>query len=269
MLSQKKVIEEKDWDILIILDACRFDYFAFSYWKYLRGKLEKVKSEGSITPEWLKNTFHNQYMEDVVYVSANPYVNSTDVQSIEGFDSREHFGKIVDVWDYGWDEEERTVLPSTVNQNAEKENGKMIVHYMQPHPPYCNLPFEGFEGQRGLHKKESPLKKIPAKLRQAINKILGRRLVQNLTRWSGLRPEGITESVAEKYDNNTLRLAYLANLKRVLSRLPNLLSQREDDNIVITSDHGQLLGEGGLYGHFHRSTHHILREVPWLEVLSE
>ena len=64
-----------DWDVLIILDACRHDYFAEAYGDFFRGKLEQRISLGSSTPEWRIKTFKKTY-NDIVYISANPYINS-------------------------------------------------------------------------------------------------------------------------------------------------------------------------------------------------
>ena len=44
---------EEDWDFLIVLDACRFDYFSEFYGDFFDGKLEKKISAGCSTVEWL------------------------------------------------------------------------------------------------------------------------------------------------------------------------------------------------------------------------
>jgi len=56
-----KVMEE-DWDYLIILDACRYDFFSWMYSKYFEGKLIKAKSVGSCTVEWLIKSFRGNIM---------------------------------------------------------------------------------------------------------------------------------------------------------------------------------------------------------------
>ena len=68
-------IMDEDWDVIIILDACRYDYFKKTYPKFLKGKLKKVQSIASNTPGWLKKTFKDIY-KNIVYVSANPHINS-------------------------------------------------------------------------------------------------------------------------------------------------------------------------------------------------
>ena len=47
-------VVEEDWDFLIVLDACRFDYFLEVYKDFFDGKLEKIISASFSTVEWLK-----------------------------------------------------------------------------------------------------------------------------------------------------------------------------------------------------------------------
>ncbi len=77
-------VTEEDWDHLIVLDGCRYDYFLKVYTSFLEGKLEKVVSVGSNTVEWRDNSFPGNY-DDVVYVSANPHINSVvEVGGVQG-----------------------------------------------------------------------------------------------------------------------------------------------------------------------------------------
>lgn len=108
MIKQADLINSSDWNCLIILDACRYDYFERVYEKYIDGQLKKVYSEGICTRDWLQKTFENKYFVDTVYVSANPYVNSKGVDIIR-FDGSKHFEKIIDVWESGWDDDLKTV----------------------------------------------------------------------------------------------------------------------------------------------------------------
>jgi hypothetical protein len=55
--SQIKFIRFSEWDILIILDACRYDYFERTVYKYLKGHLRKVIGPDSHTLPWAKKTF--------------------------------------------------------------------------------------------------------------------------------------------------------------------------------------------------------------------
>jgi hypothetical protein len=58
---------------------------------------------------------------------------------------------------------------------------------------------------------------------------------------------------------------YAENLNCVLTHIVDLIHHLKG-KVVITSDHGELLGEYGVYGHTPNSNLKILRQVPWLEV---
>ncbi len=48
--------------------------------------------------------------------------------------------------------------------------------------------------------------------------------------------------------------------------MKNLLNFTEERKVIITADHGELLGEDGLYFHPPFSEHRIIREVPYYEI---
>ena len=50
-------VMEEEWDYLLVLDACRYDYFAEEYPKFLHGELQKKRSRGSSTSDWLLKNF--------------------------------------------------------------------------------------------------------------------------------------------------------------------------------------------------------------------
>ncbi|KXB07802.1 hypothetical protein AKJ55_01930 [candidate division MSBL1 archaeon SCGC-AAA382M17] len=53
MKDQKDLIEKRDWDCLILLDACRYDYFEDIHDNYFEGQLQKADSGASATGTWL------------------------------------------------------------------------------------------------------------------------------------------------------------------------------------------------------------------------
>ncbi|KXA92773.1 hypothetical protein AKJ65_07070 [candidate division MSBL1 archaeon SCGC-AAA259E19] len=272
MESQKKLIHGTNWDTLIILDACRYDYFGEIYRNYLKGDLKKVESPGTKTLFWLDSVFP-AYLKDVVYISANPYVNSKT--KVEGFYGSEHFEKIVDVWDAGFSRELNTVPPKEAGKaarNARMHNpGKrMIVHFMQPHDPYIALDYSsrGFNSVMelvggGVDTERTFKNKFFDSIGSFGSKILGGKLIHKIGRFLGLNTPTRLEKIAEEFGEEVLRDAYRKNLEIVLEEVKTL-AERLPGSIIVTADHGELLGENGLYGHlFH---HHLLKEVPWLEV---
>ena len=134
----------EDWNTLIILDACRYDFFEKVYRDYIDGKIEKRISPASHTVEWLAKSFPHKY--DVTYISANPFINSYNIplkklsRTKTSWKATDHFLKVIDVWQFGWDESLDTVQPKTVNAAyfENRNNAKTIVHYAQPHMPYLS-----------------------------------------------------------------------------------------------------------------------------------
>jgi len=121
MFSLEKLMD-LDWDTLIILDACRFDYFAKVYREFFRGVLKRKLSPATKTADWVKVVFKEKY-NDVIYVSANPIINSK--VSVWGFDAKQHLYKVVDVWDWGWSEEWGSV-PSMGSQRCNSKGPQGI-----------------------------------------------------------------------------------------------------------------------------------------------
>lgn len=283
MESQKKLIFETDWDILIVLDACRYDFFEECYERYMEGSLKKVASEGNRTLEWLRQTFGNRYLEDVVFVSANPYINSKG--DIAGFDGTKHFGKIVDTWEGEWSDDLKTVKPRNVGKEtrlaiAEHPDKQIISHFMQPHDPYLSIGrVDGGEGTLNFLNKAIAGKKnvgrsfFVEKVRENAVKLMtlifGWKSTQKITHrlnlpdWMGGK---YVAKVAAKYGKGRLKKAYKNNLKKALIEIRKIINRLPHHKIVITSDHGELLGEKGIYGHPRKLDHDILREVPWLKI---
>jgi len=273
-----KLMEEK-WDYLIILDACRYDYFKKVYEKYLRGRLRLALSPASATSEWLKKTFTGKY-EDVVYISANPYINSKGVDVV-GFDARKYFHKIIDVWDFGWNETVGTVPPQAVNQAAvaaahAHPDKRLIIHYLQPHPPYIWLSNKAPESILSPDKLRFGMYLLRNRILKQLwltlsgesrfyQGALAQRVVWTIGNlFRSLPPPPIDEALRKGGRRGLLR-AYEYNVRIVLKHVAQLLSNLQG-KIVITADHGELLGEKNEYSH--RPQHYVphLVQVPYLEV---
>lgn len=267
--EQKKLIEETDWDNLIILDACRYDYFKEIYKDYLTGELTKTRSPSYETTDWCKKMWNGHY-QDIIYVSSNPRINSKT--EVEGYKGSDHFPKIIDVWDWGWDKESDTVLPKTVkdaaiNSREKYSDKKLIIHFMQPHFPY--LGFELTQTREGFFTK------LRANIGRLAIKLVGRRFIHRIRNNTPLAPflqrdmdnrsqPSDLKLIVEKHGSDFLKELYSRNMKRALTEVSELVEFLSGKNIV-TSDHGELLGEDGCFEHDYN--HPKLHEVPWLEVI--
>lgn len=69
-------IFEETWDNLIILDACRYDFFKEAIQRSkIKGKLKLKISKGSHTISFLTRNFDKTFYDEIVYLTANPHVD--------------------------------------------------------------------------------------------------------------------------------------------------------------------------------------------------
>jgi len=121
------------WDNLILLDACRFDLFQEKIeGTGLVGFLEKRVSRGSSTADFLLENFEGRNLDDIIYITSNPYVQTM---------LNNPFYKTVNLWLDEWDNNLGTVHPKQVAKAAIEAHMKhpdkrLIVHFMQPHCPF-------------------------------------------------------------------------------------------------------------------------------------
>ncbi|WP_254547451.1 hypothetical protein [Halomarina pelagica] len=221
----------EDWDNLVILDACRYDMFAEQH--YLPGRLESRISRGSATWEFLQANFANRALEDTVYVTASPMLH----RNADALNTRLH--AVVNVWrEEGWDERYRTVLPETTTEYAKRAaeqypNKRLLVHYLQPH-----YPFLGPTGEEHFS-------------------------LDTLALWNDIK-EGDLEIPDE-----ILWRAFRENLDVALPHVEELMDVLRG-RTVVTSDHGQVIGERCYpipvreYGHPIGIYMDELVRVPWL-----
>jgi hypothetical protein len=71
------LVMDTDWDVIIILDGCRYDLFKKV--NSMAGSLNSIISPASCTRKWLNKNFPKEY-QDTVLVSANP---QTQIHNIE------------------------------------------------------------------------------------------------------------------------------------------------------------------------------------------
>ena len=239
---------DRDWDVLVLLDGCRFDVFETRSW--LDGDLSRVTSLGSHSTEFIERNFLGEQYHDAVYVSANPHI---EVLKGEGV-----FHDIVDVFDWGWDEQLRTVPPETMAEAtieaAESYPDKRIVsHFMQPHTPFI-----GETGDRITHAGITGEGAGRTDAKSATN----------LSLWMRLRYRLASE------DMETIQEAYEENLELALAHV-QAIQDTVTGKVAVSADHGNMLGErmrplpAKMWGHPSNLDHPTLREVPWLEMPHE
>jgi hypothetical protein len=229
-------VYEREWDVLVVLDACRADLLqSIAADIEFLGDVRTIRSVGSSSSEWLENTFdgHAETARTVM-VTGNTWSDR--------YLDADAFGALDEVWKYAWDDEIGTVPASAITDRAiglarDRDPDRLVVHYMQPHHPFVPDPLAGDDGmaRTGSHSTES-------------------------NPWVLLRRG---ETTVER-----VRAAYEANLRYVLPEVATLV-ENLSGRVVITADHGNLFGEWGLYGHPMHTPVPALLSVPWAETTGE
>jgi hypothetical protein len=255
-------IYEAEWDLLVVLDACRVDALraVADEFQFIT-EIEAKKSLGSDSKEWLVNNFRMRYADEVQetgMVTANPWChtvfsdeydpllwNSTRGAVIEKMRqlrylvdrdliSQDEFAEYHCLFpdamtEYG----KSSSIPASVVTDRAIEMGRRIdhqrsiVHYLQPHKPYIHDVVSG----RDIGDLEAD-------------------------------PFG---ALREGEDPSRVWDSYLANLRYVLSEVDKLLTNFDAETAVITADHGEMFGRWGLYGHNPGIVASEMRTVPWVE----
>jgi len=203
---------ERDWDNMIILDACRFDTFETNC--TIPGSLESTHSRASYTPGFLKSNLEGKQLRDTVYVTANPMLyRYRDEINYEFYDE-------VHVWDTdAWNEDAGVVLPEDMTEHSvdttdHYDEKRLVFHFMQPHYPFFHT-----------------LQDLPSNIEESADSL------DNIDEfWMELRNGDLN------IPPEVVQRAYEENLKRALDSVRRIVSEMQGKT-VITSDHGNLFGE--------------------------
>lgn len=242
-------IMEEDWDNLIILDACRFDYF--SECSELDGEVEPRISIASASGEFIEKTYIGNELHDTIYVGGNMYMEEVD---------EDVFHRIVKTYSNsnlsheGWHPE--SVFDAAVKHTDHYHAKRQIIHFMQPHRPYI--------GEKADQLRTELQKSTDMKFRTVDSQGEGTRSDHDLV--DAYRRGHIS--------TDDLELLYRENLELVLEYVDRL-QQFLDGKTVVTADHGEMLGERtptyplGRVGHANYVYCLGLRKVPWHEFPTE
>ncbi|QZX99907.1 LTA synthase family protein [Halobaculum rubrum] len=237
LFDDGKIFWSDEWDILVLLDACRPDLMREACstgdhpWLPSAEDLQTVRSPASSSHGWMDAHFDtDRSLSKTGYVTSNLFVHDFDVEQFAAFSEVEANLELADGV--------RFIEPRAVTDRAidvwrrRDELGveQLVVHYMQPHTPFRSHP-EWFEE------------------------------VKTDTGW-GL---GFVELRDGKIDRREFWTAYLDNLEWVLDDV-DLLLENVDANVAVSADHGNGLGEWGIYGHPNGIPLSVVREVPWVNV---
>ncbi len=251
---------EREWDALLVLDACRVDALreVASEYEFIE-EVGSIRSVGSATAEWVANTFIEKYRDQIagtalvashgaghwvlsddspaIYnAAANRVVSKSAIGQVTHWDvvDTSDFLLVDPIYEYALDNPlSGLTRPETVTDRAiavgrEADWDRLIVHYKPPHAPYTAKALQ--EDRSLYYHEESP--------------------------WKALRNGESREKVWE---------SYLDELRWGLDSIAPLLENLDADRVVITADHGEAFGEWGIYSHPIGVPHPVLTRVPWVE----
>ncbi|AHB67480.2 putative membrane-associated metal-dependent hydrolase [Haloarcula hispanica N601] len=231
---QGENIFSKNWDLLILLDACRVDLLQEyrDHEALSSGDWQTTMSIAPNSKRFLDNTFDesvNDEINQTALISANPFTDQVLDEIRPDY--------LDEVWRYAWDDELGTVPASAVTDRGiaagrQKNHDRYIVHYMQPHFPSVPRPELGSKMQKGRAEE-----------------------------WSGSIWDQLLENDVSK---DEVWEAYKQNLNYVLDEVKQLLSNFDARTAIISADHGNAMGERSFYGHHDYPVPEIW-EVPWVE----
>lgn len=227
---------DEDWDNLVILDACRSDLLTEN--RVQDGQYETVWSGGSNSEAFLEYNIGDRTLDDVVYITANPWVS----------DYHDSVFRVIDAWESAWSDEHNTVLPgdlATLAREAAEEfpNKRLVVHFMQPHYPFLGPTAETLPD----HRTFTGGGRVTTDGADSIWELLRRGEVSKAAVWR----------------------AYAETLDVVLPVARSLIEDL-DGKSVLTADHGNAFGERALpipirtYGHQRGNHIRAMSEVPWI-----
>lgn len=221
----ESIFEKEDWDNLIILDACRYDI----YNEITDRGIGKRITLGSTSSQYFGKTYDEGDFSDVVCITGNGFGSDEMLSKYAG--REKVFYEKYDTFDTDWDEESNIIPGQAIVRdalNAEKlfPEKRKVIHFMQPHDPFVNFDY-----------------------------------MDDVSEGSNIKNEYDLAHLGRLTDEQILE-AYKDNLRYVLDYVEELV-EKMDGKTVVTADHGELLGEQGMYRHPKGMSAKQLREVPW------
>lgn len=226
-LNYRPSVWERDWDVLVIMDACRVDALRTVVDgddRFPAGdEVRRVVSPASTSAEFMWSQFTRGAADEksgAALVCSNPFT-----AKCEGV-SDDQWRRVESVWRYHADTgpidatPPRPVTDTAITVGRETDLDRIIVWYMQPHFPARRL------NQTGVFKK--------------------------------IRDGEISHQRAWE--------AYVDNIQWVLDDIALLTQNLDAETVVLTADHGESFGEYGVYGHAPNIPTPQLKLVPWLSL---
>lgn len=267
---------DEDWDLLILLDACRADLMAevVGEYDYIDSYETKI-SCASHSREWIHKTLmedgdtlpekvrtkagialhpdDNEYIADRYTTRALPDTAYITWNHFSRMLEEDQFYLLDEVWQYAWDDNRKLVEPRpltdrTISVGRTRDPDRIITHYMQPHTPFL---------ERVRHRDPEFDSPDDRPISDVFKGDEPRNAMGNGMSEYTMVQRGLV-SGDELWD------MYLENLRWVLDDIKLLLENIDAEKVIISADHGNAIGEFGCYGHRPYTPINGVKEVPWI-----
>lgn len=266
---------ERDWDVLVVLDACRVDALQkfVSVYPWL-DSVGSLRSVGSMSAEWMLKTFTEPYLDEIArtaLVSRNVWSERVLVDRLHEHDNDpanrnydmirrgypnwtpvtgdafEHYERVEPVANQDQRlHPESTSIPQIVTDRAisvgrNADIDRLVVWYRMPH---LNFFADAVDWD--------PDMSLDA-------------LMSGLESTRQLKPEEKSAQPVKDGDvsRERMRKLYLKNLHLVLSYVDVLLKNIDADDVVISADHSEGFGDT-VWKHPYAYPFAPIRTVPWV-----
>ncbi len=233
--------ERDDWDVLVVLDGLRVDAAR----ETIDADIESVWSPASTSIDWIERHFderHREHWASAGYVTGNPFAHH-DTNHARSADLKDKgLGYLDLVYERAFGEVSgiKTTPPEAITDAAiaawrREDVDRLIVHYMQPHQPFRSRP--------DWESVYSNLENLAGEVNEGGPDI-----------WKRCRDGEFSER--ELWD------AYCDNLEWVWEDVQNRLLRNLDADVTVTADHGNGMGEFGVWSHPPGAVAPAVRKVP-------
>jgi len=235
--DQHDRLAETDWDVLVVLDACRYDALSrVTHWP-----VESCRSPGTATGQWLRACERSGVLEDSYVATGNVNYANWDVGAAE----------IEHVWRDHWSDHLGNVLPEPVLDAADDfladGSRPVVAHILPPHAPYVakvgNSWIPAFPDTDVW--RRNPDRDDEDKLSPQVAMASG------------------------QVDMDRAIDGYRASVEATWNTVVDYVSEwvADDITVIVTADHGETFGrlrDWGMYGHPNKVHVGPLTKVPWI-----
>lgn len=269
-------IFEREWDLLIILDTCRADSLETVLEpNFYSNNIGEITSVGSMSPEWMLNTFVKKYkpkISETALITGNVWAHRIFKEQIHTHSAHEHrminhgfpswnpvssddFGhyeyifpeidNVDPLHSQGTGRIPHILTDRAISVARENSYDRIIVHYLLPHLPL-----------------------IADSLNWRPGKSSTKELMDGFTPCRELKPyeKSYASVIKGEVEKSVVHNAYLQNLRLVVEYVKILVNNVDLNKVIVSADHGESLGEHGVWGHPYGYPLPTVKKVPWVQI---